>query len=447
MSRRLSLILALLLVVMVACDGSADSSTTSSGNGAPSTTATTVAGETTTTTGEGVTTTTAESPPVTEPDLSGLEGVSDEVRAQLENLIRVAQEIRELPFLNPPTITIVSEDELEALVRQDIEEESEDFPADESLYKMLGLLNEAADFEDIVLDLYGEQVAGYYDGDTGEIVVPAREDGFSLLQQGTLVHELVHAITDQHFGFNDTFQAMIDEDRLDQATAYQALIEGDATLAEVLWVQTLGQREVGEFLAESLDIDTASLDAAPRFLTESLIFPYDSGLAFIQDLYVDAGGWTEVNNAYSVLPDLPASTEQVITPDDYTRDLPVEVAIPSVEVAGYDLERTSVWGEQGFRILLNQGDGRQTVATAADGWGGDSYHQWFDGENAALLLTYVGDTQGDVDELEEALLNFANQDFPEEKFVWVDQLEEKLYFIAADETPVGESIRASVGLD
>jgi len=444
MSRRPYLILALLLVV-AACTGSADQSTTTSGNGSTSTTGTTPPEETTTT-AEGVTTTTAEAPPVTEPDLSGLEGVSDEVKTQLEDLIRVAQEIRELPFLDPPVITVVSEDELENLVREDIEEEAEDFPADESLYKMLGLLNETADFEQIVLDLYGEQVAGYYDGDIGEVVVPAREDGFSLLQQGTLVHELVHAVTDQHFGFNDTFQAMIDEDRLDQATAYQALIEGDATLAEVLWVQTLSQGEVGEFLAESLQIDTASLDAAPRFLSESLIFPYDSGLGFTQDLYFQAGDWTEVNNAYSVMPGLPASTEQVINPDDYGRDVPVEVSIPSVSVAGYELERTSVWGEQGFRILLNQGEGVETLATAVDGWGGDSYHQWYDGDNAALLIAIVGDTQTDVDELEDALLSFANQGFPEEKFAWVEQLDGTLYFIAADETPIGESIRATVGL-
>jgi hypothetical protein len=262
-----------------------------------------------------------------------------------------------------------------------------------------------------------------------------------------LVHELVHAITDQHFGFNDIFQTMIEEDRLDEATAYQALIEGDATLAEVLWVQSLGQREIGEFLAESLEIDTAALDAAPRFLTESLLFPYDSGLAFVQDLYVDSGAWDDVNGAYEVMPDLPASTEQVITPDDYQRDLPAEVALPSVNVGGYELERTSVWGEQGFRILLNQGEGTQRVAAAADGWGGDSYHQWFDGENAAILIAYSGDTQADVDELEDALLGFANENFPEGNFVWVEQLDGTLYFIAANETTVGESIRATAGLD
>jgi hypothetical protein len=441
MARRVLLPLALLLAV-VACTAGSDTSTTVSTVGETTTTMV----ETTTTTGPATTTTTTDTPQVTQPDLSGLEGVSDEVRAQLVDLIVVAQEMRGLPFLTPPVIKIVTEEELEALVRADIEEQSEDFPADEALYKMLGLLSETADFEQIILDLYGEQVAGFYDGDTGEIVVPTREDGFSLLQQGTMVHELVHAITDQHFGFNEIFQTMIEEDRLDQATAYQALIEGDATLAEVLWVQTLSQQQIGEFIAESLTIDTDSFNDAPRFLTESLLFPYDSGLAFVQDLYVENGDWAPVNDAYSTMPGLPGSTEQVITPDDFGRDLPVDVEIPDLTLAGYELERTSVWGEQGFRLMLNQGAGVETVTAAADGWGGDSYHQWFDGENAALLIVYAGDTGSDVDELEDALLAFATESFPEDNFAWVDRIGDALYFIATDDVELGERIRSDVGL-
>ncbi|MGD2061589.1 MAG: hypothetical protein PVF87_12020, partial [Acidimicrobiia bacterium] len=344
MVRRLSILLALALVV-VACSAGAESTTTSTA--LPDDTVTTVATPDTTTSTQGgsTTTTSNEDTPLIRPDLSGLEGISDEVRTQLEELILEAQQIRGLPFLTPPTISVVSEQELEERVRADIEEETEDFPADEALYKMLGLLADGADFQAIVTDLYGEQVAGFYDGDTGEIVVPAREDGLSVVQQGTMVHELVHALTDQHFTFNPVFEAMVDEERLDEATGYQALIEGDATLAEVLWVQTLTQEELGEFVAESLSVDTESLDAAPRFLRESLIFPYDTGLAFTQQLYLQ-GDWEAVNDAYSTMPELPASSEQVITPDDYTRDLPIEVDIPDVDLPGYELERTSVWGEE-----------------------------------------------------------------------------------------------------
>lgn len=439
MSRLLALLLVLALVV-VACTTDDSSSSTSD------VTTTTVEGQTTTTGDDSPTTTATPTAPTTAPDLSGLEGISDEVKTQLEDLIRKAQEIRGLPFLSPPNITVVSDEELEARVRADIEEDSDDFPADEALYKMLGLLAEGADLESTLLDLYGEQVAGFYDGETGEIVVPARQDGFSLLQQGTMVHELVHALTDQHFAFNDDFEAMLDENRLDEATAYQALIEGDAVLAEVLWVQTLSQRELGEFIAESLDVEMGTMESAPRFLRESLLFPYDSGLAFVQNLYVANSGWSAVNDAYGRLPDLPGSTEQIITPDDYTEDLPVGVEIPTIDVPGYELERTSVWGEQGFRVMLNQGPGAGTMATAADGWGGDSYHQWFDGTNAAMLIVYSGDTQTDVDELEAALVTFATESFPEDHFAWVSRKDGNLYFIASDVVAVGEQIRAAAGL-
>ncbi len=56
-------------------------------------------------------------------------------------------------------------------------------------------------------------MAGYYDGDAGELVVPRDEDGFTALQRATLVHELTHALTDQHYRFNDRYTALIDEDR------------------------------------------------------------------------------------------------------------------------------------------------------------------------------------------------------------------------------------------
>lgn len=374
-----------------------------------------------------------------------MEGLPEGMRGQLEALIVTAQEIRELAFLSPPVITVVTDTELEERVRSSIEEETEDFPADESLYKLLGLLAPDADLEQMLLDLYGEQVGGFYDGETGEIVVPAHEEGFSILQQATMIHELVHAITDQNFGFDAEFDLMIDEERLDEAAGFQALIEGDAQLAEVHWLQSLSQQELGRFIAESLQIDTTSFDSAPQFITDSLIFPYDTGLAFTQHLH-DVGGWQAVNEAYMTFPDLPGSTEQVITPDDYGRDLPTKVEMPTIELVGYDLERTSVWGEEGFRVMLDQVFSGSVAAKAADGWGGDSYHQWFDGENTAFLLIYQGDTERDVEEMRATLLDYARGYVAEEDFVWVDEEAGLLYFIAADEVPVGELIRDTLGL-
>ena len=434
MIRRLSFLLALALVI-AACTATADTSTTTS----PALTTTTTPDETTTTT-EAATPTT-EAPP--NGPLPGTEGLTPEVRDELVRLVAVTEETRGLQFLEMPTITVVSEQELEERVRAQFEEDAADYPADAALYKLLGLLGGDVDFQALLTDVYGEQVAGYYDGDTKELVVPIQTEGFSVVQQATLVHELTHALTDQHFGFHPVFEAMFDEDRLDQASAYQALIEGDASLAELHFLQTLSQAELGEFFADALGVDTTVLDAAPQFLQDSLIFPYDSGLAFVQELYDNDGDWSDVNDAYTTMPALPGSTEQVITPSDYERDLPVVVTPETVSVPGYNLERTSVWGELGLRVMLDQVLGQGVGVTAADGWGGDYYSQWFDGTNAALLLVYEGDTNRDTEELRQALSDYTAAVF-EQDYASVQVIDGKLVFIAADDEAVGQLILSAM---
>jgi hypothetical protein len=437
MLRRLALVLVLALVA-AACVTGAETTTTITTASPPTT------GGAPTTTLPGTTTSGVSTPKPTAPDLSGLEGISDEVKSQLERLIDVAQKLRELPFLSPPVITVVTDEDLEQRVRDLIAEDAEDFPADEALYELLGLLDPEIDLETLLLDLYGEQVAGFYDGETQEIVVPARQNGFSLLQQATMVHELTHALVDQHFDFNTAYRAMTDEHRLDEATAYQALIEGDSTLTEVLWAQSLSQEELGRLIAEANEIDSSTLESAPKFIQDSLLFPYDTGFAFVQRRYA-SGGWEAVNELYTMLVDLPASSEQVITPSDLGRDLPMTVEAPEIELEGYELVLTSTWGEAGLRIMIDQVLGESVAVKAADGWGGDAYYQWFDGENAAFLLAYVGDTQRDQDELKEALVDYALTAVAEEDFVWVEEIGGVLYFIVADEVEVGAAIRTAVG--
>ncbi len=404
--------------------------------------------ETTITASDGVTTTTAGplettttlSPRLEITELPGTEELPQGVKDELLELVEIAQDIRGINFLEPPTISVVSDAELEALVRSQIEEESEDFPVDEALYELLGLLDSETDLGTLLTDLYGEQVAGFYDGETGELVVPIRDDGFSVVQRATLVHELVHSLTDQNFSFHEKYQAMFEEQRYDEASAYQALIEGDASLTEVLYLQTLSQAELGEFFAEALAQGTGQLDAAPQFLQDSLIFPYDTGLTFVQDLYM-SDGWQAVNDAYARLVELPGSTEQVITPDDYARDLPLEVVMPQISVPGYEVKEDSVWGEFGLRILFDEVLNDSDTLTAADGWGGDRYSVWWDGSNVAFVLVYEGDTLTDRDEAEQALLRFARESVPDAAFVWVEVIEDQLTFIASDVPTVGEAIR------
>ncbi len=428
--RRFSLLVALILIVS-GCESNTSNTTL-----AGATTSTTTANQT-----DPTASTTTSPPPITE--LPGTEGLPQEVRDELLALVNLTQDLRELSFIEPPLISVVTEAELEARVRAQIEEEAEDFPVDEALYQLLGLLSKTADLATLLSDLYGEQVAGFYDGETGELVVPIRDDGFSPVQKATMVHELTHSLTDQNFDFHAGYQAMFDEQRYDEASAYQALIEGDASLNEVLYLQTLSQTELGEFFAEALQAGTGQLDAAPRFLQETLIFPYDTGLAFVQGLYL-SDGWDSVDEAYGRLLDLPGSTEQIITPDDYGRDLPIDVRMPDITVPGYTLEENSVWGEFGLRVMFGGVMDEEATLTAADGWGGDRYSLWYDGTNAAFLILYEGDTGQDLEETRIAFLEYATTNIPDAAFAWVEVINDQLAFIASDIPAVGEGIRDSL---
>lgn len=442
--RRL-LILAL-VVVLAACTSGASTDTTT-----PPATSDTV--DTTGSTAA-ATTTTVDEPDETVPSTVasgsvipiGIDELPSAVQDDILELVRTTERLRGLVFLEPPIITVVDDDELATRVRESIEEETEDIDADEALYELLGLVPADTDLLALYSNLYGEQVAGFYDGEEGELVVPS-DDELSALQRLTLVHELTHALTDQHFGMSGTYERLIDQQRYDEATAFLSLIEGDATLTEILYLQELPLDEQRAVISESLEADTSALQQVPLFIRESLVFPYTSGFEFTQRLY-ELGGFSEIGRAYS---QPPLSTEQIIEPRDYRRDLPQDVPAPVSELAGYELVYDSVWGELSWALMFEQVLGDTVAQAAANGWGGDRYTYFFDGTDGALVVDYRGDLERDVDELQAALVEYvsvamavAEQEtsgdaltFTGDDFAAVVRNGESLTFVAASDPDVG----------
>jgi hypothetical protein len=235
-------------------------------------------------------------------------------------------------------------------------------------YALLGLVPDTLDLRALMLALYTEQVAGFYEPDSTALFI--LDDQPAAVLQPLLVHELVHAVQDQSVDLD----ALTDPDLgNDRATAAQAAIEGHATLVmlEYLTEQMRGTPvdlgKVRDFAGslrpalEGMQGQFPALAGAPAVVRQTLLFPYVEGAGFVQDLW--SGGTRPAPFGVN----LPLSTEQILTHD--RGDAPVHLAL-AVEggrsVHQNDLGRL----EEGIFLetCLGAGQGR-----LADGWGGDRY--------------------------------------------------------------------------
>jgi len=285
--------------------------------------------------------------------------------------------------------------------------------ANERLLKGLGLLPADASLGDLYVKMLGDQVAGLYSPDDKQLYVVSRSGKLGPTEKTTFAHEYTHALQDQNFDLSSLKLDEVGEG--DRGTAGLALVEGDATLVMTLWqIQHLNQSELLQLLGESLNPEvTASMNAMPKFLQESLLFPYTAGLQFVQTLQM-TGGWDAVNGAFR---NPPASTEQVLHPEKYTaHEAPVDVTLPADLPAkmgqGWTKGLEDTLGEFQLKLWLDQvsGDaGAPSPDQAAAGWGGDRV-MLLDGPDGAraIALKTAWDTPDDAVEFTEAAKAVVN---------------------------------------
>ena len=77
----------------------------------------------------------------------------------------------------------------------------------------------------------------------------------------------------------------------------------------------LSAASVRDALASTLTTDVRQLASAPRYLRETLLFPYLHGQEFCTELY-DRGGWDALAEAFR---HPPASSSQILHPEAVLR--------------------------------------------------------------------------------------------------------------------------------
>lgn len=344
-------------------------------------------------------TATAEASPTDEATSTPGDGGGDPRIAQLEQMQGDVEQLRELPLLEDINEAIITRDELranlEVLLDEDYSPEEAAIDA-EWLWLLRLTTDRDLDLYQLQLDLLSEQVVGYYDPETKELFLISDSEELTPSDKVTMAHEITHALQDQHFDLVALQDSTLDAD---QDTALTALVEGDASLAMTDYlIDFMTLEEQLEFLTGSLETgSTDVLDSAPRYISEGLTFPYETGLAFVQALF-DDGSWPAVDAA---LEDPPTSTEQIMHPEKYmttARDEPVAVDLPDL---ANTLGRGWIWsygdalGEWDLGVLLEE-NGVADGAALSEGWGGSWFDLYQNGDQAVTVLATVWDSDADA---------------------------------------------------
>jgi hypothetical protein len=325
------------------------------------------------------------------------------LRAVVEDIEQKTAELRGLEPKSEVPDEFINSERMGASLKQQIDEEysREEGRQDALTMWLLRLIDDRdLDLYQLQIDLLSEQVAGYYDPEKDELFV--RNEGGELSAQAriTLAHEFVHALQDQYY---DLEKVRPDDLEGDRGTAILALVEGDATASQLVYaMQHMSQEDLNEIIAGSGSSQDV-LDNAPRYIRESLLFPYERGLEFVTAI----AGQESFGGVDKAFTDLPQSTEQILHPEKYLatpRDEPLEVTLQPLTGtlgAGWTLKDNDTLGEFDLSIMLEENGVDSPDGFV--GWGGTRYNLYTKGDDAVLIMGTRWDTPGDADEFVDAM--------------------------------------------
>lgn len=333
----------------------------------------------------------------------------------VERILPALERLSGLDRVEPLRVRRQSRDGAREYMRRRMAEEMppEELDAARRTYVALGMLPDTLDLEALLVDLYTEQVLGYYDPGERTLFIVTGQNAGDL--QSVMAHELVHALQDQHTNLDSLIARERGNDR---QTAAHAAMEGHALLVMFAFLAEQATRQPvdpttlpdpAQEMAGAIDAQNSEFPVfrrAPPVIRETLLFPYVSGAGFVHAL------WSSVRprERYPAPLDslLPQSTEQVLRPRErfvQMRDEPITVTVPAPP-AHWRVVRQNDFGQLETALFLTQHLG-PGARTAADGWGGDAYVLLNRDGNDVLDWWSAWDTDDEADRFADAVLRAA----------------------------------------
>ena len=313
--------------------------------------------------------------------------------ATIEEEMRAVERIRGLSFLAPVRTVELERRDLPERLREQIQK-TLPYSTEEwvDVLRALHLVDEGTTAELVVsslIKLYESQVLAYYDPPSKTFYtlrqLPDAVRDLPQLNEGIAIHELTHALQDQHFAIGAKDLALRDD--ADANLAYHALIEGEATLVMLAYMVEQSGASLDDMIGSNMfDLSAAASQVlpigGPPYFNEMLKFPYIDGLHFVIEAY-RRGGWKELDRVYA---NPPRSTREILHPEDYFEHrFTPEPFHRKPAIAVPHLLSVEHLGEFHWRFLTGN----------AEGWMGDRVTI---AQNAFCETTVLIETKWDSDE-------------------------------------------------
>ena len=329
--------------------------------------------------------------------------------AQLK-IIEAAQKIRGLSTQNDFSPVYKNKEDLrQYLIDQMHKNTTKQSITDEhDLLAILGFIPPDFDLEKFYLNFYTEQIAGFYEHESGEMFLV--KDGTEKENSLTLAHEFIHYL--QFDNFDKDGKLNYDKESCETDSEYclslEAVMEGDATLMETLLTR---QKDLDLQKDEIVESVSKNFENAPKYFQEYLMFPYSYGFNFVYSFYIKEG-FPAVDRLYA---NPPVSIEQIMHPDRYPDEQPTPILMEPFQdkiAEGCELVFNNTLNEADLLWLLNSGYDEKwrlsdaTAQEAANGWGGGHF-QFARCDGKPLFFSkIIWDTKKDADEFTEALSEY-----------------------------------------
>lgn len=322
------------------------------------------------------------------------ERLDPSMAAVIEDLKAFVSSVRGLPFLEPVDVAVLDNGAFRRSLSGGEPTEESDADVAVGVLRALGLLEGAGDIGPAG-DLDADTVAGFYDTETRELVV--RGPQLTPFVRQVLVHELTHALDDQHF---DLEPDLVDDEA---ALAFEALVEGNAVVVESRYLASVSPDEREAARAEEDATFGGSGGGVPDIVAELGAFPYRDGPRLVGAL-LDAGGQARLDAAFD---EPPTTTAEVLHPRRFL-DNPGRARVGPVAAEGRVVDG-GVLGELILRLMLVQSMPSERASRAAAGWAGDRYVAWTAGPRTCVRATVVLDSPAEATELATGLRQWAGE--------------------------------------